>query len=130
MESFLNIHLAANRATPEKFLLYKHAILLHKLYSNQTPNLEWIDLHFKQILNTRHTYLNVLKDINYKIGNNILTWWLTILNQKIKLTDLNLPLQSFELKYKEILLANWCPPFNIHYVLKFNIYLLLKNLLV
>ena len=30
MQSFLNIHLEAKRATPEKFMIYKHAILLHK----------------------------------------------------------------------------------------------------
>ena len=104
MESFLNIHHTAKRATPEKLLLYKHAILLYKLYNNQTPNLEWVDLHFKQTFNPRHTHFNVVKDINYKIGNNILTSRLTILNRKIILSDLNLSLQSFKVKYKEILL--------------------------
>ena len=105
MESFLNIHLRSNRATPENFLVYKHAILLHKLYNNHSPNLEWVDLHYKQTLNPRHSYFNILKNINFKIGNNILTSRLTVLNRKIQLKDLNLSIQSFKVKYKEILLA-------------------------
>ena len=78
--------------------------MLHKLYNTQTPNLEWVDLHFKQILNPRHSFFNISKDINYKIGNNILTSTLTILNRKIELADLNLTLESFKVKYKEIML--------------------------
>ena len=85
-------------------MIFKHAILLHKLYNTQTPNLEWVDLQFKQNLNPRHSFFNISKDINYKIGNNILTSRLTILNQKVELADLNLSLESFKVKYKEILL--------------------------
>jgi hypothetical protein len=106
MESFLNIHKSTKRATPEKYLLYKHSILLYKLYNDQYPNMEWIDLHYKQTFNPRHTYFNVLKEINYKIGNNILTARLSILNRKINLADLNLSLGSFKVKYKEIFLAS------------------------
>ena len=106
MESFLNIHKSTKRATPENYLLYKHSILLYKLYNDQNPNLEWIDLHFKQTFNPRHTYFNVLKDINFKIGNNILTARLSILNRKIKLADLNLSIESFKVKYKEVFLSS------------------------
>ena len=106
MQSFLNIHLEAKRATPEKFMIYKHAILLHKLYNTQSPNLEWVDLHFKQTFNPRYSFFSILKDTNYKIGNNILTARLSILNQKINLSDLNLNPNSFKVKYKEILFQN------------------------
>ena len=106
MESYLNIHLQTNRATPDKFLVYKHAILLHKLYNNYTPNFEWVDLHFKQTLNPRHSYFNILKDTKFKIGNNIFTSRLTILNKKIKLSDLNLSMESFKVKHKKILHEN------------------------
>ena len=47
MESFINIHVNAKRATPEIFLLYKHAILLHKLFNTQIPQMEWVDINFK-----------------------------------------------------------------------------------
>jgi hypothetical protein len=106
MESFLNIHLEAKRATPEKVMIYKHAILLHKLYNTQCPNLEWVDLHFKQTFNPRYSFFSTLKDTNYKVGDNILTARLSVLNQKINLSDLNLNPNSFKVKYKEILFQN------------------------
>ena len=33
MESFINVHKSVKRATPEKILLFKHAVLLHKLFN-------------------------------------------------------------------------------------------------
>ena len=41
MESFVNIHKNLNRATPKKLLLFKHAVLLHKIFINKTPTLEF-----------------------------------------------------------------------------------------
>ena len=105
MESFLNIHSIAERATPEKILLYKHAILLHKLYNLQTPPMEWVDIHFKQTFNSRQSKFNIIKSNNFKVGNNILSNRLSVLNNKIILSDLNLSLDSFKCKYKLSLLA-------------------------
>ena len=48
MESFIDMHMNLKRATPNKLLLFKHAVLLHILFNNQTPHLEWADLHFKK----------------------------------------------------------------------------------
>ena len=104
MESFINIHTNLNRATPEKLLLFKHAILLHKLFNTRTPNIEWVDLAFKQTYSQRQTKFYLIKSNNYKVGNNILTNRLAILNNKINLEDLNLSLNGFKVKYKEILL--------------------------
>ena len=104
MESFINIHTNLNRATPEKFLLFKHAILLHKLFNTRTPSIEWVDLTFKQTYSQRQTKFYLIKSNNYKIGNNILTNRMAILNNKINLEDLNLSLNGFKVKYKEILL--------------------------
>ena len=104
MESFINIHNNVNRATPEKLLLFKHAVLLHKLFNNQTPSLEWADLHFKQTFNSRQTSIRVVRSSNFKIGNNILSNRLSILNNKIPLNDLNLSLNSFKYKYKQTFL--------------------------
>ena len=105
MESFINIHVNAKRATPEKFMIYKHAILLHKLFNTQTPQMEWADIHFKQTFNSRQSNFNIIKSSNFKVGNNILSNRLSILNQKIELADLNLSLDSFKYKYKLSLLA-------------------------
>ena len=104
MESFINVHVNAKRATPEKFMIYKHAILLHKLFNTQTPQMEWVDIHFKQTFNSRQSNFNIIKSSNFKVGNNILSNRLSILNQKIELADLNLSLDSFKYKYKLLLL--------------------------
>ena len=55
MESFLSVHKTLNRAPPENFLTYKHAVLLHKLFNTQLPSLEWVDLNFKQTFGQRQT---------------------------------------------------------------------------
>ena len=83
--------------------MYKHAILLHKLYNNELPEAEWISLNFQQILTTRQTKFTVVKTNLRKVGNNILTNRLYILNNKINLTDLNDSLSSFKVKQKSIM---------------------------
>ena len=105
MESFLNIHHTMKRATPEKLLTFKHAVLLHKLYNDQSPSFDWVDLNFKQTFTTRETHFNIIRSNNYKIGNNILSNRLHILNNKISLKDLNLTLNGFKTKYKPLLLS-------------------------
>ena len=37
MESFINIHNNLKRATPNNLMVFKHTVLLHKLFNNQTP---------------------------------------------------------------------------------------------
>ena len=105
VESFATIHINAKRANPEILLIFKHAILLHKLFNNQTPPLEWVDLHFMQTFTTRQTKFNLIKTGKYKVANNILSNRLTVLNNKIELADLNLSLNIFNHKYKQTLLA-------------------------
>ena len=47
--SFRDLHLINNRALPSQILLYKHAITLHRLISNEIPTFEWLALHFNLI---------------------------------------------------------------------------------
>ena len=37
MQSFINVHIECKRAQPEQIMLYKHAILIHKLYNEKFP---------------------------------------------------------------------------------------------
>ena len=104
-ESFINIHTACKRALPNQLIIYKHSILLHKIYNSQSPKMDWIDLNFNQTFNTRQIYFRTTKSNNHIIGNNILNTRLTVLNSKIPLIDLNLSLDSFKVKYKSILLS-------------------------
>ena len=68
MESFSNIHKNFNRATPDMLLLFKHAGLLHKLFINQTSQIEWADLHFKQTLNSRQTHFKLINLVVLKLA--------------------------------------------------------------
>ena len=104
-ESFINIHKSCQRATPNQMIVYKHAILLHKLYNNNLPKADWVELNFQQILTSRQTTFKIIKSNNYLVGNNLISSRLTVFNNKIDLNDLNLSLDSFKVKYKEKLLT-------------------------
>ncbi len=93
-----------NRATPSKMLLYKHALLLHKTYNDTKMSPEWLGLNFQQNFNNRNEMVNIIDTSKYKIGKNLLVNRLRILNGKIKLDDLNLSLEAFKIKYKELFL--------------------------
>ena len=103
-ESFVNVHKNCKRAHPNQILLFKHAILLHKLYNGNLPRAEWLDLNFNQNLTSRQTMFNIVKTNNYLVGNNILSNRLSVINNKIELNDLNMSLDSYKVKYKKILL--------------------------
>ena len=80
------------------------------MYNSYCPYMDWIELNLNQTLTSRQTLFNTVKSNRFHVGNNLLTSRLSILNQKIPLVDLNMPLASFKVKYKEILLSN--PPLN------------------
>ena len=103
-ESFINIHKSCNRASPEQMIVYKHAILLHKLYNTHQPQTDWIELNFNQILTSRQKHFQAIKNNNFNVGFNLLATRLSVLNGKVLLDDLNLLLESYKVKYKQILL--------------------------
>ena len=105
-ELFVNIHTSCKRALPNQLITYKHAILLHKIFNTQSPEIDWIDLNFNQTFNSRQSHFNTIKTKNFIVGNNILNTRLTVLNTKIPLYDLNMSLESFKVKYKSIMLNN------------------------
>ena len=104
-ESLVNIHKSCKTAHPEQNILYKHSILLHKLYNTQCPEADWIELNYNQTLTSRETTFRIIKSNNFLVGNNLLSSCLTILNTKIPLEDLNLSLDSFKVKYKKEMLT-------------------------
>ena len=103
-ESYINIHKSCNRASPEQMVVYKHAIILHKLYNNQQPHRDWIEINFNQVFTSRQSHFRIIKNNTYNVGNNLLSTRLAILNGKVLLEDLNLSLDSFKVKYKKIML--------------------------
>ena len=82
MESFINIHQLCERTLPNQILKYKHTIVLHKLYNIQIPQMDWIELNFNQTITSRETFFNSIGSHQIKIGNNILSTRLTVINKK------------------------------------------------
>ena len=105
-ESFIDVHKACKRAHPNQYIVFKHSILLHKMYNSYCPYMDWIDLNFNQTFTSRQTLFNSIKSNRFNVGNNLLTSRLSILNHKIPLVDLNMSLATFKVKYKKIFLTN------------------------
>jgi hypothetical protein len=45
--SFNYIHEINNRGAPNNLMLYKHSLLLHKLYNEEQPSTEWVNHNFQ-----------------------------------------------------------------------------------
>ena len=99
--SFIRLHEINNRATPNRFMIFKHAILLHKLYNLRQPMTEWTHLNFQHQFTVRQGLFQVAKANNYKIGEGILVNRLSVLNNLIPLDWLNLSFESYKIKIKE-----------------------------
>ena len=104
--SFLRLHEIYKRATPENYLIYKHALCLHKLVNSKAPHtIEWVSLNFNQILTTRQTSFMTHKNNKQKVGLNAMANRLKILNGKIPLSWLNMTLESFKINCKKLFLS-------------------------
>ena len=98
--SFVRIHEMCNRATPEKFLLYKYAISLFKLMNTSTHSLEWASLNFNIVLTSRQTNFIALKGNKRKAGLNALANRVFILNNRIPLVWFNMTINTFKVHCK------------------------------
>ena len=59
-----------NRATPENYLLYKHALCLFKLINCEPPHTyEWVALNFNQILTSRQTTFKIMRNNKKKLDS-------------------------------------------------------------
>ena len=106
MISYDSLHYINKRATPNQITSYKHALLLHKTYNDEESNLNWINLFFNQQFNARERFVHLINTSKYKIGINILSNRLKILNGKIPLDWLNETFESFKIKVKVLFLSN------------------------
>ena len=88
--SFQTWHTLLKRANPTQIMSYKHAILLHKIYNDESASPEWLDLFLTQIFNSRNPNANFTDEINFKNFKNILSNGFVLLNNKIIFVSLNL----------------------------------------
>ena len=104
--SYLKLHTINNRATPEQMLHFKTAIVLHKIINNERMSFEWQQLFFNQNFNQRNFRANFRDLSKRKIGKNLITNRLGIINNKIPYDWFNLNIMSYKLKCKELFLLN------------------------
>ena len=90
MLSFNNLHEMAGRATPEKLGDYKLALRLYKVFKNQIPTQDWVNLNYNIIQTSRQTNCMTAKTNRLKLGMNLISNRFFYLNGKINLDWLNL----------------------------------------
>ena len=98
------IHSQAKRAMPEDMCIYKHALMLHKLLRNDLCDDELMYLNFQIADNGRSTKFNFIKNQKYDVGKNILLNRMHILNGKLEKNLMNLSMNSYKVKCKELFL--------------------------
>ena len=99
--SFNNLHVIYKRATPEKFLLYRHALCLFKLINYPIFQTEWVALNFNQILTSRQTKFCSSRANRKKVGLNALANRFFILNNRIPLDWFNMSINTFKIHCKK-----------------------------
>jgi hypothetical protein len=99
--SFVKIHEMCSRSLPENFLLYRHALLLHKLINSNSHTCEWVHLNFNLILTSRQTTFMSRKNNNKRIGLNAFANRVYILNGRIPLDWLNMSKNTFKVHCKK-----------------------------
>ena len=104
--SYDYLHTINKRATPLQYMKYSHAILLHKLYNSNNQNQDWLDLFTNQTFNARNGNTHFVDTSNFKIGKNIISNRLNLINDQIKYEWLNLDLNHFKLKCKSLFLSS------------------------
>ena len=103
--SFVRVHEICNRATPDKYLLYRHALSLFKLMDQNNHSLEWIFLNFNIILTSRQTNFFAMKGNNKRVGLNAISNRFYILNNRIPLNSLNMSIDTYKVHCKRIFLT-------------------------
>ena len=102
--SFVRLHEMYNRATPEKILLYKYSLELHKLFNTNEYNSEWVYFNLNQKYTSRQSKFITRKSNQKKVGLNALANRLSVLNNKIPLIMFNSSRDSFKIFSKKFFL--------------------------
>ena len=88
---------------------YKTALQLHKIYNDNSMSVEWQQLFFVQNFNERNQKAKFIDISQYKIGKNLITNRLTVINNMIQFNWLNLTPITYKLKCKELFMKHCAP---------------------
>ena len=83
---------------------YRLALQLHDLYNTKKMSNYWLELFFNQKFNGRNNKANFYDTSKYKVGKNLITHRLYILNSLIDFDWLNLSKDGFKIKCKSLFL--------------------------
>ena len=103
--SYSTIHYLNKRALPSQITNYKHALILFKIYNSNTMDNDFMTFFFNQQFTARRKTIKFINTSKFKIGNNLIANRLTVLNGKIELDWLNLPLNSYKIVRKKEFLS-------------------------
>ena len=103
--SYVDLHKKYERALPNDFCMYRHCLMLFKIFNYMIPEYDWLDLNIQMINTRRQKFFEVQNHSVYKVGNNILSNRLSCLNKKIELDMLNLPFNSYKILCKKMFLS-------------------------
>ena len=87
--SFEQIHAINKHATPQQIMIYKHSLLLYKIWNDSIYSKDWLVLNFQQNLNEKCTHLMLFESSNFKVGKNLPTNRFKIINGLINFDWLN-----------------------------------------
>ena len=104
--SYDRLHRFYHRATPDQVTKYKHSLLLHKCYDDQSQGSDWLSINFNQNFNARQQHIFFYKTSRYKVGNNLLSNRLNILNKLITFDTLNLNFDCYKIRMKQLFMTN------------------------
>ena len=104
--SYITLHAIVKRATPSQIMIYKHALLLHKIYNDENSSQEWLSLFFNQTFNNRAMAANFIDNSKFKVGKNLIENRLTLLNNKINYQMLNQTYESYKIACKNLFIKN------------------------
>ena len=88
------IHRMADRALPEKMCLYRHAVIMYKLFNSMLCDNEFIEMNFQLCDNARSRKITFTKNQRFNVGKNILLNRFYDLNNLIEKNWLNLSLET------------------------------------
>ena len=100
------IHKMADRATPMKMCQYRHAIMLYKMFKSIICENEFIQMNFQLFDNERNPKIVFTRNQTYDVGKNTLLNRFCDLNNMIDKAWLELSLDTYKVKCKELFLKN------------------------
>ena len=103
--SYEQIHAINKRATPKQMMLYKHSLLLYKIWNDAIYSKDWLALNFQQSFNLRCNKVKLYETSNYKVGKNLSPNRLKVINGLIEFDWLNLSSNSYKINCKKLFLS-------------------------